>query len=126
FLFASVTNAGSAINGGGCATPANGCVYMYKVPTAAPRDTTSTSSPINSTLYASVSTSTALNATESAVQTTLSAAQAGTYYGMTITQGANNGNATTRTYTLRRNGGPTAITCTVPLCQASCMDTTHT
>jgi hypothetical protein len=126
-LFASVNVNGAALGGGGCTTPADGCVYMYQLPTAASFDTTSPGSTFDGiTRYASVSTSVALNTTESNVATTLTAAQAGTYLGVTITQSANSPAGTTFTYTLRKNSGDTAVTCAIGAGAATCTDPTNT
>jgi hypothetical protein len=126
YLFVSVTSSGSAAGGGGCTTPASGCVYMYRLPMAL-FDATSASSTINSATarFMSVSTSAALNTTESSVATTLTAVQAGTYQGMYITQGAATPGGTNFTYTLRRNAGSQAITCAITAGNTACSDTTN-
>jgi hypothetical protein len=90
-------------------------------------DATSTSSTADATSrYMSVSTSTALSTTEASVGTTLTAVQAGTYSGITITQGANSPAGTTFRYTLRQNAGNTNITCTIGPGNSTCTDTNHT
>lgn len=127
FLYASVATGGFAPGGGGCTNTTNGCAYAFQLPLAAGFDTTSAGSTLDGTTrFASVSTSVALNTNEASVQTTLSAAQAGTYGAMTITQSAASPAGTTFTYTLRKNGGNTAITCGVGAGVATCSDTTHT
>ena len=128
FLFVSVTNGGSAADGGGCTTPANGCIYMYQLPLAARFDTTSVSQTINDNLahFISVSTSMAPSTTESSVATTLTAAQAGTYRGMTILQSVKTPGGTTFTYTLRKNSGGAAITCSIAAGAKTCSDLTNT
>lgn len=127
YLYVSVSNDGSAAGGSGCATPVNGCIYMYLLPGGASFDATTTSSTINDNTirYFSVSTSAALNTTESSVATTLTAAQAATYTGMTITQSANSPGGTTFTYFLRKNGANTAITCAIGAGVGTCSDTTN-
>ncbi len=124
-LFVGVTNAGSAIGGGGCVTPASGCVYLYQLPPTT-FDTTSQSSTINDNnpRFISVSTSQVLNTT--GAETTVTAAQAGAYSGMTITQSAGTNGNPTFTYTLRKNGALQAISCQVSgNGSTTCSDTTH-
>jgi hypothetical protein len=90
-------------------------------------DTTTTSSTMaGTTQYISVATPGALSTTESSVATTISAADAGTYSGMTITQGANSPGGTTYQYTVRKSGANTGITCTIGPATNTCSDTTHT
>ena len=127
-LYVSVTNDTFAIGGGGCTLPALGCMYMY---TLAPLvgtvfDTTSTSSTTAAgNLFLSVSTSTALNATETSVDTPLTSGTAGTYTAMTIVQSAATPAGTTNTFTLRRNGGSTPITCSITAGGTTCSDVIH-
>jgi len=127
YLYASVANNGNAAGGGGCTSPANGCIYAYPLPLAASFNTTTPNNqtPTGTNRYMSVSTSAALNTTESAVATTLTAAQTGTYLGMTITQGANTLSGPVA-YTLRKNGADTAISCSIINGASTCSDTTNT
>lgn len=126
YLFVSVTNDAGAAGGSGCTTPSTGCMYMYQLASGATFDTTSTSSTINdnNVRYFSVSTSAALSTTEATVATTLTAAQAGTFAGMTITQSGASGPGNTFTYTLRKNGANTAVTCAIT--GTTCSDTMNT
>jgi len=118
-IFMSVQASGS---GTGCT---GACVYALNLPSAAAFNTTSTSASITGTQYISVSTSAAPNAAVGPVETTLSAAQAGTYYGITITQGAANAAGVTRAYTLFKDGIATSITCTVAAAASTCTDTAN-
>ena len=78
----------SVASGGNDPTCTGACAYMLQLLPAYDAATTS-STMAGTTQYMSVSTSTALSTTEASVGTTVTAANAGTYSGMTITQGAN-------------------------------------
>jgi len=127
YLYVSVTANGAANDGGGCASPNNGCIYAAIIQSAGSFDTTSANSSIADNLvrYFSVSTPAPLNTNEASVTTTLTAAQAGTYTGMAITQGGNSPGGTNFTYFLRKNGANTAITCTVLAGVGTCSDATN-
>lgn len=119
YLFVSVASGG---NDGTCL---GACAYMLKLLPIF--DATSTSSTMAGTVqFMSISTSAPLNTTEASVATTLAASEAGTYSGMTITQGANSPAGTTFQYILRKSGANTAITCTIGAGNSTCSDATHT
>jgi hypothetical protein len=119
YLFLSVPS------GGNDPTCSGACAYMFRL--IAGFDATSTASTVDATnRFMSVSTSAALSTSEPSVATTLGASEAGTYSGMTITQGANSPGGTTFRYTLRKNGVSTAIVCMIGAGNSTCSDSSHT
>jgi len=105
FLYASVSANGAAQGGGGCVTPAAGCMYAYNMTRPAGFSATTVNRKVkwDETKYISVSQDDGTKGNIKDADTLVTAARAGSYSGMVITQGASAASPLTLTYTLMKN-----------------------
>ena len=130
-LFVSVSENAGAFGGGGCTT--GSCVYSYELPFATASSVISFPATIgdNTARYMSISVPDTLSTIEAQRESLVEPVNEGTFHGMIITQiasgigGGDTPPGTTFTYTLRKNGSNTIVTCAVVAGQDSCSDSTH-
>ena len=124
YLFFGVTDNGVA--SGTCAA-GQACIYMFQIANKI-FNATATASNVNDNTprYFNVTAPSALDTVRTNQDTAINAAQAGTYKGMTITQGTATPAGGTNTYVLMNGATATSITCKIPAGQIQCTDTYNT